>query len=143
MSKIKRKHLPEPLFPFLFKPLYSGDDILRRLAATADSSREAERHVQALRQVLREQNGYLFNEQAYYPGDAVELAAYRSEAVAPYLLAHLLMIQSEAAQTCRFMLAPYYRHYQAARNSLPPSAQQTLDAAYRLAVGLGLIDCDW
>ena len=116
---------------------------MRRIAATADSGAEAERHYASLRQTVRQQNGFLTHEQGYYPADAVELAAENAAASAAFVLSQLIIIQSEAAQTCRFTPGMYWRHYQNQRDKLSERLQTELDAAYALAHERGLLDESW
>ena len=131
---------PPPLFPAVLR---ADDAVLRRIAATADSGAEAERHYAALRQTVRQQNGFFTHQQGYYPADAVELAAENVADPAAFVLSHLMIIQSEAAQTCRFTLGMYWRHYQNQRGKLSERLQAELDAAYALARERGLLDESW
>ena len=122
------------------------DAVLRRIAATADHGAEAERHHAALRRIVREQNGLIDgNSQAYYPADALELCALGQADgnAAAFTLSHLLIVRSALAETCPFTLPPLWRQYQAESGILPPSLQETLDAAYRAAHENGLIDDNW
>ena len=102
---------------------------MRRIAATSNSGAEAERHYAVLRQTVRQQNGFLTHQQGYYPADAVELAAENAAAPAAFVLSQLIIIQSEAAQPCRFTLGMYWRHYQNQRGKLSERLQTELDAA--------------
>ncbi|MFH6975278.1 hypothetical protein ACG2K1_04510 [Neisseria sp. 23W00296] len=74
---------PPPLFPAVLR---ADDALLRRIAATADSGAEAERHYAALRQTVREQNGFLTHQQGYYPAGAVEPAAENAADPAAFVL---------------------------------------------------------
>lgn len=139
-KKTRRPNFPPPLFPAV---LCADDTVLRRIAATADSGAEAERHFAALRQTVREQNGFLTHEQGYYPADAVELVAENAADPAAFVLGQLIIIQSEAVQTCRFTLGMYWRHYQNQRGKLSERLQAELDAAYALARERGLLDESW
>ena len=107
---------------------------------------EAERHVAALKQIVREQNGYVSAGlgQTFYPGDVIELAAFDAQDAFGYTICHLIMIQSELAETCRFSLSPYWQRYRnGERSALPPTMQAQLDTAYQLADEHGRIDHDW
>ncbi|MBH5328629.1 hypothetical protein H9Q10_02950 [Eikenella sp. S3360] len=146
MSK-KRKRQSAPEFPPILFPYIqqASDDTLRRISRF-DYGMEAERHFNALRQIVHEQNGYvsLSLDQAFYPGDVIELAAFDPQDAFCYTVCHLIMIQSELAETCRFTLSPYWKRYRTGeREALPPTMQAQLDAAYRLADERSLIDHDW
>ena len=133
---------PPALFPYIRQ---AGDDTLRRISRF-DYGTEAERHVAALKQIVREQNGYVSAGlgQTFYPGDVIELAAFDAQDAFGYTVCHLIMIQSELAETCRFSLSPYWQRYRnGERDALPPTMQAQLDAAYQLADERGRIDHDW
>lgn len=133
---------PPALFPYIQQ---ASDDTLRRISRF-DYGMEAERHVAALKQIVREQNGYVSAGlgQAFYPGDVIELAAFDAQDAFGYTVCHLIMIQSELAETCRFSLSPYWQRYRnGERSTLPPTMQAQLDAAYQLADERGCIDHDW
>lgn len=130
------------LFPYIRQ---ASDDTLRRISRF-DYGTEAERHVAALKQIVREQNGYVSADlgQTFYPGDVIELAAFDAQDAFGYTVCHLIMIQSELAETCRFSLSPYWQRYRnGERSTLPPTMQAQLDAAYQLADERGRIDHDW
>lgn len=130
------------LFPYIRQ---ASDDTLRRISRF-DYGTEAERHVAALKQIVREQNGYVSADlgQTFYPGDVIELAAFDAQDAFGYTVCHLIMIQSELAETCRFSLSPYWQRYRnGERSPLPPTMQAQLDAAYQLADERGRIDHDW
>lgn len=130
------------LFPYIRQ---ASDDTLRRISRF-DYGTEAERHVAALKQIVREQNGYVSADlgQTFYPGDVIELAAFDAQDAFGYTVCHLIMIQSELAETCRFSLSPYWQRYRnGERSTLPPNMQAQLDAAYQLADERGRIDHDW
>lgn len=133
---------PPALFPYIRQ---ASDDTLRRISRF-DYGTEAERHVAALKQIVREQNGYVSAGlgQTFYPGDVIELAAFDVQDAFGYTICHLIMIQSELAETCRFSLSPYWQRYRnGERSALPPTMQAQLDAAYQLADERGCIDHDW
>ncbi len=133
---------PPALFPYIRQ---ASDDTLRRISRF-DYGTEAERHVAALKQIVREQNGYVSADlgQTFYPGDVIELAAFDAQDAFGYTVCHLIMIQSELAETCRFSLAPYWQRYRnGERAALPPTMQAQLDVAYQLADERGRIDHDW
>ena len=132
----RRPVFPPPLFPAVLR---ADDAVLRRIVTTADSGTEAERHYAALRQTVRQQNSFLTHQQGYYPADAVELAAENAAAPAAFVLSQLIIIQSEAAQTCRFTPGMYWRHYQNQRGQLSERLQAELDAALYLPP-LGRVD---
>ena len=130
------------LYPYIRQ---ASDDTLRRISRF-DYGTEAERHVAALKQIVREQNGYVSADlgQTFYPGDVIELAAFDAQDAFGYTVCHLIMIQSELAETCRFSLSPYWQRYRnGERSPLPPTMQAQLDAAYQLADERGRIDHDW
>lgn len=133
---------PPALFPYIKN---ASADTLHRISRF-DYGMEAERHFAALRQIVNGQNGYVSVDlnQAFYPGDVIELAAFDASDAFCYTVCHLMMIQSELAETCRFDLSPYWLRYRnGERDALPPSMQEQLDAAYRLADEGGRIDHDW
>ena len=139
-QKNRHRNFPPPLFPAVLR---TDDALLRLVARTADDGAEAKQHHAALRRVVREQNGYLADDQAYYPADAVELCAERGENAAAFAFCHLLMIQSAVAQTCPFTLGRYWRYYQTKRPRLPDRLQTELDYAYAIARERGLVDESW
>ncbi|OAM21838.1 hypothetical protein A7P89_06610 [Eikenella corrodens] len=133
---------PPALFPYIQQ---ASDDTLHSISRF-DYGMEAERHVVALKQIVREQNGYVSADlgQTFYPGDVIELAAFDVQDAFGYTICHLIMIQSELAETCRFNLSPYWQRYRnGERSALPPTMQAQLDTAYQLADERGCIDHDW
>ena len=140
-----KKHKPSiSAFPPALFP-YIRQATLHRISRF-DYGMEAERHVAALKQIVHEQNGYVSADfgQTFYPGDVIELAAFDAQDAFGYTVCHLIMIQSELAETCRFNLSPYWQRYRSGeRDALPPTMQAQLDAAYRLADERGCIDHDW
>lgn len=127
--------------PALFPDVLTADDALLRRIAAADYGMEAARHFAALKEVLTLQNGYLSLEadQAFYPAETVELAAYRASDSRAYLICHLMLVQSTLAGTAWFGLAGYRQHYLDSRAGLPMSVRRQLDAAYALAEARGEI----
>ncbi|WP_049258081.1 hypothetical protein [Eikenella corrodens] len=133
---------PPALFPYIQQ---ASDDTLHRISRF-DYGMEAERHVAALKQIVHEQNGYVSAGlgQAFYPGDVIELAAFDVQDAFGYTICHLIMIQSELAETCRFNFSAYWQRYRnGERSALPLTMQAQLDAAYQLADEHGCIDHDW
>lgn len=133
---------PPALFPYIKN---ASADTLRRISRF-DHGMEAKRHFAALRQIVSEQNGYVSIglNQAFYPGDVIELAAFDAGDAFCYTVCHLMMIQSALAETCCFTLSPYWLRYRnGERDTLPPSMQEQLDTAYRLADEHGQIDHNW
>ena len=133
---------PPALFPYIQQ---ASDDTLHHISRF-DYGMEAERHVVALKQIVREQNGYVSADlgQTFYPSDVIELAAFDVQDAFGYTVCHLIMIQSELAETCCFNLSPYWQRYRnGERSTLPPTMQAQLDAAYQLADERGRIDHDW
>ena len=129
------------MFPYIRT---ANQNTLQRISST-DYGMDAKQHLQALQQVMTVQNGYLSADlgQYYYPAETVELMAYHSEDAHAYTICHLMIIQSVLAETYGCLLSFYWNHYQKNRDGLPPSMQQELDAAYRLADEKGMIDHDW
>ena len=125
---------PPALFPYIQQ---ASDDTLHRISRF-DYGMEAERHVAALKQIVHEQNGYVSADlgQTFYPGDVIELAAFDAQDAFGYTICHLIMIQSELAETCRFSLLatlpqrrtsrPAAHHASAARCRLPASRRTRL-----------------
>ncbi|OAM29120.1 hypothetical protein [Eikenella corrodens] len=140
--KLSISAFPPALFPYIQQ---ASDDTLHRISRF-DYGMEAEHHIAALKQIVHEQNGYVSADlgQTFYPGDVIELAAFDAQDAFGYTVCHLIMIQSELAETCRFSLSPYWQRYRKGeRSTLPPTMQAQLDAAYRLADERGCIDHDW
>ena len=140
--KLSISAFPPALFPYIQQ---ASDDTLHRISRF-DYGMEAEHHIAALKQIVHEQNGYVSADlgQAFYPGDVIELAAFDAQDAFGYTVCHLIMIQSELAETCRFSLSPYWQRYRnGERSTLPPTMQAQLDAAYQLADERGRIDHDW
>ena len=140
--KLSISAFPPALFPYIQQ---ASDDTLHRISRF-DYGMEAEHHIAALNQIVHEQNGYVSADlgQTFYPGDVIELAAFDAQDAFGYTVCHLIMIQSELAETCRFSLSPYWQRYRnGERSTLPPTMQAQLDAAYQLADERGRIDHDW
>ena len=140
--KLSISAFPPALFPYIQQ---ASDDTLHRISRF-DYGMEAEHHIAALKQIVHEQNGYVSADlgQTIYPGDVIELAAFDAQDAFGYTVCHLIMIQSELAETCRFSLSPYWQRYRnGERSTLPPTMQAQLDAAYQLADERGRIDHDW
>ena len=78
---------PPALFPYIRQ---ASDDTLRRISRF-DYGMEAERHIAALKQIVREQNGYVSADlgQTFYPGDVIELAAFDVQDAFGYTVCNL------------------------------------------------------
>ena len=128
---------PPALFPCLENV---GDEILRRISM-ADYGMEADRHFHELQQVLHRQNGYLSDGQAFYPAEAIELAAYNQQDAVAYTVCLLILIQSTVMQTYWADLSSYWQEYwKNNREALPPNLMKELDAAFALARKKGELD---
>ncbi|MDU4437250.1 hypothetical protein [Morococcus cerebrosus] len=128
---------PPALLPYLENV---GDEILRRISM-ADYGMEADRHFHELQQVLHRQNGYLSAEQAFYPAETVELAAYNQQDAVAYTVCLLILIQSAVMQTYWADLSSYWQEYwKNNREALPPNLMKELDAAFALAREKGELD---
>ena len=143
MSPSKKKKKQPASFPlprFALAP-YSADAVLRRISQ-ADYGMEAEQHYAALQTVLHEQNGYLSTEcnQAWYPAEVVELAAYAPGDAAAYTLCRLMLIQSAIAGTYGELTENERQQYQFDSAQLPTSCRDVLDKAYHLAAERGLFE---
>ena len=137
-----KKHAIPDFPPALFPCLENvGDEILRRISM-ADYGMEADRHFHELQQVLHRQNGYLSDGQAFYPAEAIELAAYnQQDAVAYTVCLLIILIQSAVMQTYWADLSSYWQEYwKNNREALPPNLMKELDAAFALAREKGELD---
>lgn len=130
-------NFPSALFPYLERV---EDEVLYSISMS-DYGMEMERHFQELQQVVYYQNGYLSAGQAFYPAEAVELAAYNRQDAVAYTVSLLILIQSVVMQTYWTDLSSYWQEYwKNNRGVLPPILTEELDEAFALAREKGELD---
>lgn len=141
MGKKPKEHSEFP--PMLFPYIKTVPEAVLRRIADGDYGMDAERHFELLKQVVGKQNGYLSDDQAYFPGEVIDLAVWDPDGTGgyAYTVCNLILIQNQINSRCGSVELEmvWERYCKQERAKLPPSMQKELDSAYALAFEKGIL----
>lgn len=139
----KKPKKPSEFPPMLFPYIKTVTEAVLRRIAGGDYGMDAERHFELLKQVVGKQNGYLDDDQAYFPGEVIDLAVYDSATQGgyAYTVCSLILIQNQIHRKYGVELEFVWERYRnTERAKLPPSMRKELDAAYVSAIEKGVLE---